>query len=105
MDEKEKELTEVPLSNREVLKVLKARIQTGENGEKHHPRTLEMVEYLETVEKGPYNFPLETLRNISKNLSSDITTLAILSNISDDSIVNASDRKRIKQHLTKINKR
>lgn len=103
MDEKEvKELTEVPLSNREVLKVLKARTEDPDNeGQKHHPRTVEMIEYLESVGKGPYKYPLEILRDLktSKNLDADLVTLAIVSNISDLSILNSSDRKRIEQHF------
>lgn len=106
MDEKEtiKELTEVPLSNREVLKVLKARTEDPENeGQKHHPRTVEMIEYLESVEKGPYKYPLEVLRDLktSKNLDADLVTLAVVSNISDLSILSSSDRKRIEQHFAK----
>ena len=54
----EKELSEVPLSNREVLKVLKARKT------EHHPRTKEMIEYLENIEKGVNKYPLEILRNL-----------------------------------------
>lgn len=99
----EKEITEVPLSNREVLKVLKAR-DSGE--QKHHPRTLEMKIFLETVEKGAYKYPLEILRDIkiNKNLDADLNTLAIVSNISDLSILSPSDRKRIEQHFTMKNK-
>lgn len=92
------EITEVPLSNREVLKVLKAR-----SNENHHPRTLELIEYLETIEKGPYKYPLETLRNLKKNLSADLITLAVVSNISDLSILNNSDRKKIEQYLANNN--
>ncbi len=94
----DKEITEVPLSNREVLKVLKAR-----SNENHHPRTLELIEYLETIEKGPYKYPLETLRNLKKNLSADLITLAVVSNISDLSILNNSDRKKIEQYLANNN--
>lgn len=92
----EKELTEVPLSNREVLKVLKAR-------DNHNPKTLEIIEYLESIEKGPYKYPLEILRNI-KNLDSDLITLAVASNISDLSILSVSDRKRVEQHFSKLPK-
>lgn len=95
----EKELTEVPLSNREVLKVLKAR-KDGLNGESHHPRTLEMLEYLESIEKGPYTYPLEILRDI-KNLQADLHTLAMVSNMSDLSILTPSDRKRVDQYFKK----
>lgn len=96
----EKEITEVPLSNREVLKVLKARYG---NDEKHHPRTLEMSEYLESIEKGPHKYPLEILRDlkVSKNLDADLNTLAIVANISDLSILSNSDRKKIEQHFMK----
>jgi len=109
----EKELTEVPLSNREVLKVLKARkraervedtntedTDTENTTELHHPRTQEMLEYLESVEKGPYKYPLEILRNI-RGLEADLTTLAICSNISDLSILGNSDRKKIEQYFSK----
>ena len=91
----------VPLSNREVLKVLKART------EKHHPRTLEMLEYLETVEKGSYKYPLEILRDlkISKSLAADLTTLAIVANISDLNILSPSDHKRVVAHFDKISKK
>jgi hypothetical protein len=101
----EKEITEVPLSNREVLKVLRARTNDS-NGTKHHPRTLEMMEYLESIEKGPYQYPLEILRDlkISKNLDADLITLAVVSNISDLSILSSSDRKRVEQHFSKIKK-
>jgi hypothetical protein len=87
-----------PLSNREVLKVLKARKNDG------HPRTLEMIEYLDSIEKGPYKYPLEILRDIKtkKNLEADLTTLTIVSNVSDLSILSASDRKRIEQHFVKL---
>jgi hypothetical protein len=97
----EKEVTEVPLSNREVLKVLKAR--TNNNQTKHCPRTLEMMEYLESIEKGPYIYPLEILRDlkISKNLDADLVKLAIVSNISDLSILSSSDRKRVEQRFSK----
>jgi hypothetical protein len=97
----ELELTEVPLSNREVLKVLKARPNPNE-----HPRTSEMIKYLESIEKGPYTYPLEILRNlkISKNLEADLNTLTIVSNVSDLSILSPSDRKRIEQHFAKLNK-
>jgi hypothetical protein len=106
MEEKEtaKELTEVPLSNREVLKVLKARTCDSENeGQKHHPRTVEMMEYLDSVEKGPYNYPLEVLRDLKNNgsLEADLITLTMVSNTSDLGILNNSDRKKIEQHFTK----
>ncbi len=97
MDE---ENTFVPLSNREVLKVLKAR-KGGQTEHQHHPRTIEMLEYLESVEKGPYLYPLEILRDI-KNIEADLITLAVVSNISDLSILTPSDRKRI---LDKIKKK
>ncbi len=96
----EKELTEVPLSNMEVLKVLKARKSGQMEHQKHHPRTLEMLEYLESIEKGPYKYPLEILRDL-KNIEADLTTLAIVSNISDLSILSKSDCKRIEQHFAK----
>lgn len=92
------ELTEVPLSNREVLKVLKAR---NVNEEKHHSRTLEMIEYLELIEKGPYLYPLETLRSLKNNidLEADLTTLTIISNISDLSLLQKSDRLKIEKYF------
>jgi len=95
----EKEVTEVPLSNREVLKVLKARNTTKE---KHHPRTLEIIDYLESVEKGPHKYPLETLRDLktSKNLDADLITLGIVSNVSDLSILNNSDRKKVEYYFS-----
>lgn len=98
----EKELTEVPLSNREVLKVLKAR--KSENLHNlSHPRTLEMLEYIELVEKGPYKYPLEILREI-KGLDASLITLAVVSNISDISILSHADRKKIEQRFEKKNK-
>lgn len=109
----DKELTEVPLSNREVLKVLKARyIKPSDNDQDqaidqpHHPRTIEMIEYLESIEKGPYRYPLEILRNlkINKNLDADLTTLAIVSNMSDISILNLSDQKRVTAYFDKNGK-
>jgi hypothetical protein len=92
----EKELTEVPLSNREVLKVLKAR--TTEN-----PKCSEMIEYLESINKGPYKYPLEILRDFKVNntLDADMITLAVVSNISDLSILTPSDRKRLEYHFSK----
>jgi len=90
----EKEFTEVPLSNREVLKVLKART----NKDQHHPRTLEMLEYLEFIEKGPYKYPLEILRDI-KNLQANLITLTLVANTSDLGILSSSDRKRVEQHF------
>ena len=92
----EKEITEVPLSNREVLKVLKAR------NTNHHPRTLEIIEYLESIEKYPYKYPLELLRDlkINKNLDADLVTLAIVSNISDLSILSSSDRKKVDYYFS-----
>jgi hypothetical protein len=100
----EKELTEVPLSNREVLKVLKARPKNGE--EKYYPRTIEMIEYLESIEKGPYLYPLEILRDLktSKNLEADLITLTIVSNISDLNILSVLDRKKVEQHFKKKTK-
>jgi hypothetical protein len=94
----EKELTEVPLSNEEVLKVLKARTSREE-----HPRTLDMITYLETIKKGSYKYPLEVLRNLktTKNLEAELTTLAVVSNISDTSILSASDKKLVEQHFAK----
>jgi hypothetical protein len=99
----EKEITEVPLSNREVLKVLRART-SGASESKHHLRTLEMMTYLESIEKGPYKYPLEILRNlkVSKNLDAELITLAIVSNTSDLSMLSSSDRKRVEQHFSKI---
>lgn len=104
MEEKTNELTEVPLSNREVLKVLKARINNEENGQKHHSRTNEMIEYLESVE-GVYKYPLEVLRDLktTKGLDADLATLATVSNISDLSIISESDRKRIEQYFKNKN--
>ena len=99
MDEKEQ--TEVPLSNREVLKVLTAR--PCEAGEQNHPRTTEMIEYLESIETGPYLYPLEILREI-KHLEADLNTLTVVSNISDLSILSAADRKCIEQHFAKLAK-
>ncbi len=101
----EKELTEVPLSNREVLKVLKAR-KGGEleHQQPHHPKTLEMLEYLESVEKDPYIYPLEILREI-KNLEANLTTLAVVSNVSDLNILSTSDRKRVENYFNKNKKR
>ncbi len=100
----EKELTEVPLSNREVLKVLKARkggqMEHQYANASHHPRTLEMLEYLESIEKKPYKYPLEILRDI-KNIEANLNTLAIVSNISDLSILSSSDSRRIKQYIAK----
>jgi hypothetical protein len=96
----EKELTEVPLSNREVLKVLKARKGGQTEHPQHHPRTLEMLEYLESIEKGPYKYPLEILRDI-KNIEADLTTLAVVSNVSDLSILSPSDRKKVEQRFAK----
>jgi len=97
----EKELTEVPLSNREVLKVLKARNNSNEG--KHHSRTIEMMEYLDSIEKGVYKYPLEILRELktTKNLDADLLTLAIVSNISDINILNNSDKKKIQQYFLK----
>lgn len=97
----EKEITEVPLSNREVLKVLKAR--TNSNEGKHHQRTLEIMQYLDSIEKGTYKYPFEILRELktSKNLDSDLITLAVVSNISDLNILPASDKKKIEQYFLK----
>jgi hypothetical protein len=92
MDE-EKELTEVPLSNREVLKVLKTRTE-------QNPKLTEIINYIESIEIGPYKYPLEILRDI-KMLSADLNTLATVSNMADLSILNIEDRKKVENHFTK----
>jgi hypothetical protein len=93
--------TEVPLSNREVLKVLKARnsndsVQAGTDNSK----CAEMIAYLESVIKISNKYPLETLRDLKtrENLDASLNTLAILANTNDLSIVSPSDRKRIIKH-------
>ena len=86
MEEENKEVVEVPLSNVEVLRVLEAKRQTGE-----------LVEYLSSV-KLEYKYPLEILREI-KDLDASLFTLALLSNTNDISIVSLSDRKKINKVL------
>jgi len=93
----EKEITEVPLSNREVLKVLKARsFASGDNS-----KCTEMITYLESIIKGPDKYPLEKLRDlkINYNLDASLNILTLLSNTEDLSILSSSDRKRIVKHL------
>lgn len=92
----EYETNQVPLSNREVLEVLRVR-----NNTEHSKRTLEMKEYLESIIIIPYKYPLDILRDLknSKNLEADLNTLAILSNTSDLSILNNSDKKIIEKHF------
>lgn len=94
------ESNEVPLSNREVLKVLEERQKNNDSS--IHPRTLEMIEYLKKVEVGPYTYPLEILRNlkeISSDLRSDLTTLTLVSNLSDLSLLSNSDKAIINSHF------
>ena len=92
--------TEVPLSNREVLKVLKARNSNSNDIDIDNSKCAEMIAYLESIVKGPNKFPLETLRDlkIRENLDASLNTLAILANTNDISIVSPSDRKRIIKH-------
>jgi hypothetical protein len=91
------EITEVPLSNREVLKVLKARVEEDSNS-----KCTEMIAYLESVIKGPDKYPLEKLRDlkISYNLDASLNTLAMLSNTHDLKLVSSSDRKRIIKYFS-----
>ena len=88
--------TEVPLSNYEVLRVLKAR----ENNSDPDSKCTEMIKYLESVIKKD-KYPLEKLRDLKINdgLDASLNTLAILSNTQDLSILSASDKKRIVKAL------
>jgi hypothetical protein len=88
----EKELTEVPLSNMEVLKVLKAKNEIS-------PEVSEMIAYLESVENNKCDkYPLEHLREI-RGIKADLVTLAVVSNLSDLSLLSDSDRKLVEQKM------
>lgn len=99
MNVEDSEDTEVPLSNIEVLKVLKARPSNS-------PFNMEIIEYLEKFTNSKELYSLEILRNIKNeyNLDADITKLAIVSNTQDISILSSSDKKRIEQYLSKNKK-
>lgn len=86
------ELTEVPLSNKEVYDILC--IQTDK-----HERTKEVYDYLKATLEIEYSY--ETLRTLkySKKLEADLTVLASVANTSDLSILSESDRKKIIDHF------
>jgi len=92
----ETEETEVPLSNREVIKVLKARENMETNKD-----IADMITYLETTITQKDKYPLEKLRDIKKSegLEASLITLAILSNTQDLTILSSSDKKRILKAL------
>ena len=77
---------EVPLSNYEVIKVLKAKKINND-----------LITYLESVQL-PYIYPLESLREI-KGLEADLTKLAVLSNTNNIDSFSEHDRKRINKYL------
>jgi len=91
MDENNTTDVEVPLSNREVLKVLKAR------NEEPDSKCSDMITYLESIIKEFDKYPLEILRDfkVEAGLDATLNTLAILSNTNELSILSPSDRKRI----------
>jgi hypothetical protein len=79
---------DIPLSNEEVLKVLKAR-------ENQTEFTTLFIDYIESVRPNKHDYPLETLRKV-KSLESNIIELAMLSNTNDiNTIKSHSDRKKI----------
>lgn len=89
--------TKQPLSNKEVLDVL--RMRTSQLSE----RTQELYEYLiyiDNIKKslGMKDYKMATLRNMKKNndLIADIETLTIVSNMSDISFLHESDKNKIK---------
>ncbi len=82
-------MEEVPLSNKEVLDVLTARTKGLP------PRTVEMLDYLKSVSSFGNKYSLEKLRN--KELDASLTTLAMVANTSDISLLSQSDRKRIEK--------
>ncbi len=90
----ETELTEVPLSNHEVLLVLETRLKDDKI---ENSKTSEMLKYLQSIKEEHYEYPLEILRNlkINKNLEADLDLLTIASNLSDLSILSSSDSKKI----------
>jgi len=96
--DQDQEITEVPLSNREVLKVLKERKQENDINSIYK----DMMIYLDLVIKENEDiYPLEILRDvkIAEKLDADLNTLAILSNTNDLSILSSSDKKRIVKHF------
>lgn len=88
MEDKQKDITEFPLSNCEVYKVLNARGKDLQNA-----KIVEILTYLESI-KSDNKYPLEILRNL-ENMEADINTLAIVSNTSDISILSNNDKKRV----------
>lgn len=85
---------EIPLSNREVLKVLKAR-------KKYTKITKQFVEYLGDVVEENNVYPISKLRNIK---GTDLTQeeMCIIENIQNLSIVKTNrEIKKIKQELNK----
>jgi hypothetical protein len=88
----EKYLSEVPLSNTEVLKVLKQKKNAS-------LKTTEFVEYLESIQHFENKYPLEELRNIKESLNCDLNTLAIISNTSNLDSLSKMDRKKITNHF------
>jgi hypothetical protein len=90
------ELSEIPLSNSEVLRVLKAR-----DPNKHHKKTLEMIEYLESVKND--KFPMNIIRTLKNEglLEASMMNLVMLSNTSDTTLVSSADLKIINQNTNK----
>lgn len=98
MEEEEKEIIEVPLSNIEVIAVLNERVKIDKN---IHPRTLEMMDYINSLGNKESKYPLEVLRTlkIEGKLESDLVTLAVVSNLSDISMLPENDIKVLKKYF------
>ncbi len=88
-------LEEVPLSNSEVLKVLKAKTSINQNS-----KCSEILKYLQSIPISN-KYSLELLRDLKTQniLETDLLTLAMVSNISDLSILKEQDRNTIELHL------
>jgi len=88
---------EVPLSNKEVLKVLSAK-KDSNNNEKY----IKILEYLnDTFMDDKYNFELLRQLKSEESIEANLSTLCMLSNTNKTSLVNKNDLDKINNYLKK----